>query len=160
MIPSTNWLEQVKYITKQMIDRQTYALEGVVSSVNPDSTPYTVKVVLYPYEIETGWLRVGTPYAGDNYGLILPAPEEGTPVKVIFHMGDIQNGTVITSLFNDNLTFPNVTYGTAGIIHKSGSSIFINQDNSIKISHPSGSFISIGTDGTVTIKGKNTTASW
>lgn len=139
--PSGNWMEQVKHVVNEMIKTKSFVLEGVVSSTDP-IPPYKVKVTLQPYEIETGWLKLATPYAGNGFGLIFPPPDEGTPVKVIFDMGDIKNGTVIAAVFNANIQMPNVTYGAAGLVHKSGSSILI------------------GPDGTVTIKGKNLTQSW
>lgn len=157
--PSTDWLEQVKNAVNEMVKNISFVLEGTITSVD-SSPPYKVKVMLHPYEIETGWLKVSTPYIGNGFGLIVPPPAEGTAVKVIFDMGDIKNGTVIGGVFNDDVTMPTVTYGTAGMIHETGSSFLLNQDGSIKINHPSGSFISIGTDGTVTIKGKNSSTSW
>jgi hypothetical protein len=131
-IPSTDTLEQDKSLAKLIMDNKDYVLEGIVTSVDPNQ-PYKVKVMLYPYEIESGWLRIASPYVGSGFGLIVPPPEEGTAVMVIFHMGDISNGIVVSGLWNDEINMPNVPYGTAGIIDKSGTSIFINPDGSITL---------------------------
>lgn len=140
--PSLNWMEQVKHSAQELAKAHQYVLEGYITSVDPNA-PFKVRVMLEPYEIETGWLKIGTPYLGNGFGLILPPPEENTPVKVIFDMGDLSSGTVIACVPNDNISYPSgVDSQTMGLIHKSGS------------------FFKISSDGTVTIKGKNQTQSW
>jgi phage baseplate assembly protein gpV len=139
--PSTNWVEQIKFIVREMLNSKQFVLEGVVSSVDP-TPPGKVKVLLEPYGIESGWLRCAMPYVGKQFGLVLPPPEEGTQVKVIFDMGDIKNGTVIGSLYGEDVAVPNIAKGAAGLVHKSGSSLLIMPD------------------GTVTIKGKTNSQSW
>lgn len=140
--PSLNWLEQVKGIVTQMMEHKQFVLDGTISSIDP-TYPYKVRVNLEPYEIETGWLRMATPYVGDKFGLILPPPDEGTHVKVIFSMGDIEDGTVVSCDTNDDAIPPdNIDSQTLGLFHKSGS------------------YLKISSDGTVQIKGKNSSQSW
>jgi phage baseplate assembly protein gpV len=158
-IPSLDQFEQNKHAMHEIANQKTFVLEGVVTSVDTNP-PYKVKVMLEPYGVESDWLNIATPYIGNGYGFVFPAPEEGTLVYVLFPMGDIGKGTVISGIFNDYTQMPTVPNGTAGLYHKSGSSFFIAQDGSMKMSHPSGSSLSIGTDGLVTIKGKNQTQSW
>lgn len=132
--PSGNWIEQVKHVVNEMMKSKSFVLEGIVSSVDP-SPPYKVKVTLQPYEIETGWLKLMTLYAGNGFGLILPPPDEGTPVKVIFDMGDIKNGTVIGAVFNSNVAMPILADpGDAALVHKSGSKITIAKDGTVTLS--------------------------
>jgi phage baseplate assembly protein V len=149
-LPSTNWLEQIKNAVREMMEQKTFVMEGIVTSINP-SSPYMVKVMLEPHQIETGWLKVGSPYVGNDFGFIFPPPEEGTPVKVLFDMGNLNHGVVVCSVQNDTVTMPDVPFGTAGIIHKSGSKILLNQDGSIEI-------VAVGGK-TVTITGQ-TSQSW
>ncbi|MBL0386232.1 hypothetical protein JJB07_06145 [Tumebacillus sp. ITR2] len=139
--PTMNWVEQIKWIVREMMNAKSFVLEGIVTSVDP-TPPCKVKVMLEPYSIETGWLRVSTPYGGNGFGLVLPPPEQGVPVKVIFDMGDIQHGTVIGAVFSEAMSVPDAPFGSVGFVHKSGSSILI------------------APDGTVTIQGKNSTQSW
>lgn len=145
-----NWLEQVKNAVREMMEQKSFVMEGIVTSVS-QSSPYMVKVMLEPHQIETGWLKVGSPYVGNNFGFILPPPEEGTPVKVLFDMGDLNHGVVVCSVNNDNITMPVVPFGTAGFFHKSGSKILMNPDGSIQIVAAGGK--------TVTITGQ-TSQSW
>lgn len=140
--PSLNWMEQVKFIAREMIQDKQFVLEGIVTSVDPNP-PYKVRVNLEPYGVETGWLKIATPYAGNGFGFIFPPPDEGTAVKVIFDMGDIKNGTVISNLFNDEVKMPSVPAGTFGLVHKTGSTITVDPQGNITISSV----------GTVSIKG-------
>jgi uncharacterized protein involved in type VI secretion and phage assembly len=99
-----------------------------------------VKVMLEPHGIESGWLRCAVPYAGNGFGIVLPPPDEGTPVKVLFDMGDIKSGTVIGCLYNNSVTR-------------------VGGEGEIRVQHKSGFYISISDNG-VTIKGKNTTTTF
>jgi hypothetical protein len=146
--PSLNWVEQVKHIVNEHTNQKQFVLEGTVTSIN-NSAPYAVKVMLEPYQIETGWLKIATPYIGNNLGLIFPPPQEGTMVKVIFDMGDLNTGTVIGGVYSPVTLQPNVPFGAVGFVHSTGSSILINSDGSISINSSKG----------VTINGK-TSQSW
>ncbi|GIM47044.1 hypothetical protein DNHGIG_25930 [Collibacillus ludicampi] len=157
--PSTNWIEQVKFVAREMINNKMFVLEGIVTSVDPNP-PYKVKVMLEPYGIESGWLKVATPYVGNGFGFVFPPPAEGTPVKVIFDLGDIKNGVVIGSVFNDNVKMPSVPYGAAGLVHQSGSSIIFNPDGSVVLSGANGGSLTIDKTGAVSISGKNSSQSW
>lgn len=140
--PSTNWIEQVKGLVQNMLELKQFVLDGTVTSVDPNF-PFKVRVNLEPYHIETGWLRISTPYLGNEFGLIVPPPDEGTFVKVIFAMGNIESGIVVACEAQDNVLPPSgVDSQTLGFFHKSGS------------------YIKIGQDGTVSIKGKNSAQSW
>lgn len=142
--PSRDWIEQIKYVVQDMINQKNFVLTGIVTSIDP-TPPYKVKVTLEPYSIETGWLKLAMPLAGNGYGVLLPPPDEGTEVRVLFDLGDIKSGTVIGAVYDDQaVQMPPdaAALGTMGLYHKSGS------------------FIRIAPDGTVTIKGKNTTTTF
>jgi hypothetical protein len=146
--PSMNWVEQIKFIVREMLNAKSFVLEGVVTSVDP-TPPCKVKVMLEPYEIETGWLRLATPCSGSSIALVLPPPEEGMPVKVIFDLGDIKQGTVIGNVPNDSTVPHDVPAGAAGFIHRSGSAILLGADGSVTIRGKS-----------VRIQGQNYSQSW
>lgn len=153
--PSTSWREQIKNVIQEMNKQNLYALDGVVTSVN-NTLPYTVKVRLEPYQIETGWLPISSSYVGNGYGIVLPPPAEGNHVKVIFSMGDINSGFVVGSTYNNTTAPPQVNFGDAGIFHKSGSSIVMKNDGSIVItSKGGGSIVLDGSDKKVTINGNS-----
>jgi phage baseplate assembly protein V len=157
-IPSTNWREQIKNAIQEMSNAKSYVLDGTVTSVNT-TLPYSVKVNLEPYEIETGWLKMVSPYAGNGFGIVLPPPAEGTHVRVIFDMGDINNGVVVGATYNDVSVSPNVNFGDAAIFHQSGSQIVMKSDGSIVFTSKGEASLTLGADKTVTING-NTTQSW
>jgi phage baseplate assembly protein V len=156
--PSLNWREQIKNAVLEMTNTKAFVLDGTITSVNT-KLPYTVKVMLEPYEIETGWLKMLSPYVGNGFGLVLPPPEEGTHVRVIFDMGDINNGVVVGATYNDASVPPNVNFGDAALFHKSGSQIIMKSDGSIVFTSKGGASLTLGADKTVTING-NTSQSW
>lgn len=157
-IPSTNWREQIKNIVQEMINRKSFVLDGTITSVNT-TLPYSVKVNLEPFEIETGWLKMASPYVGNGYGFVLPPPAEGTHVRVIFDMGDINNGVVVGATYNDVQVPPPINFGDAALYHESGSSLVMKNDGSIVITSKGGASLVLGADKTVTITGQ-TTQSW
>ncbi|NRD80279.1 hypothetical protein HPT25_23435 [Bacillus sp. BRMEA1] len=158
-IPSLNQREQHKNMIQEMMNTKAYVLDGTVTSVNT-KLPYTVKVMLEPYEIETGWLKMLSPYVGEEFGIVLPPPEEGTHVRVLFDMGDINNGVVVGAAYNAvSVPPPSVNFGDAAIVHKSGSQIIMKNDGSIVFTSKGGASLTLGADKTVTING-NTTQSW
>ena len=127
---STSWVEQTKFIVREMLNAKTFVLEGVITSVDPNP-PCKAKVLLEPYGIETGWLRVAAPLTNPAFSLVLPCPVVGTTVKVIFDMGDIKNGTIIGAL---QAQAPNVPANTIGLYHnKTGSSILIDDNGAVTI---------------------------
>lgn len=157
--PSLNWREQVKNAIQEMNNSKMYVLDGTVTSVN-NSLPYSVKVMIEPYEIETGWMKCASPYVGNGFGIVLPPPQEGTHVRVIFDMGDINNGMVVGATYTDVMAPPSVNFGDAAIYHQSGSQITMKSDGSIVFTSKSGASLTLdGADKTVTING-NTTQSW
>ena len=129
--PSTNWVEQTKFVVREMLNSKVFVLEGVITSVDPNP-PFKVRARLMPYGIETGWLQVASPLCGHGFGLLLPPPEEGVAVKVIFDMGDIQNGTVVGAV-QHHVAPPAGHAGTFGLVHASGSAILINTDGAVTI---------------------------
>ncbi|KEO82098.1 phage baseplate assembly protein V [Tumebacillus flagellatus] len=152
--PSMNWIEQIKFIVREMLNAKSFVLEGLVTSVDP-KPPCKVKVMLQPYEIETGWLRLATPCHGGSVSLVLPPPEEGMPVKVIFDLGDIKHGTVIGNVPNDKTVPPDIPSGSAGFVHQSGSSLLIGPDGTVTIK---GKAVKI--QGPTTIQGPDHSQSW
>ena len=105
-------------------------MTGLVTSVDKDK--YQVKVMLYPVGIETGWLALGTVYAGNGFGLVA-LPDIDTEVTVIFEHGDVNNGKVICCHFNDTDPPPAINPGEAILKHKSGSVIKFSANGDVDL---------------------------
>lgn len=131
MLASNDWLEQIKYLIHSVRTQNLSVMEGTVTSrqLNPPS----VKVMLQPYEIETGWIRVGVPYGGNGFGF-LAIPPEGQAVKVIFDMGDKQSATVVCDVYND-IDLPPILSNIDDVViqHSSGSKFYFHANGDVDL---------------------------
>ncbi|MCF8566918.1 phage baseplate assembly protein V [Alicyclobacillus tolerans] len=144
-ISSNDWYEQIKDYIHRAVGQNLSVIEGTVSS--RQTSPPSVKVTLQPYGIETGWIRVGTPYAGNGFGF-LAIPPEGQAVKVIFDMGDKQSATVVCDVYNDVDVPPTLAnVDDVMLIHTSGSQLVFHQSGDVLLKAV----------GNLTLTGKTTT---
>lgn len=130
-ISSNDWFEQIKYYVHQAIGQSLSVVEGTVTSrqLNPPS----VKVMLQPYNIETGWIRVGVPYGGNGFGF-LAIPPDGQSVKVIFDMGDKTSATVVCDVYNDVDVPPTLSaIDDVCLIHKSASKLYFHANGDVDL---------------------------
>lgn len=108
---------------------------GTVSGYDPST--YMVKVQLQPEGIETGWLPLGSPAVGNQFG-IFAAPAIGDQVEVQFPDGDLSSGVVSARFYSDVARPLNVPSGEIWIVHKSGSFLKFHADGSIEINAAAG----------------------
>lgn len=144
-IASNDWFEQVKYYVHRAVDQALYVVEGTISSrqLNPPS----VKVILQPYGIETGWIRVGTPYGGNGFGF-LAIPPEGMVVKVIFDCGDHSSAAVVTDMYNDVDVPPALAdIDDAALVHASGSKLYFHKNGDVEVTATGNLILNGGTAG-------------
>ena len=103
---------------------------GIVSSVDPAA--YTVRVLLQPESVLTGWLPVLSCWVGNGWGMTcLPLP--GQPVLVLAQEGAADHGMVIAAGFSDATRPPENNVGEFSLRHKSGSSITLANDGTVRI---------------------------
>jgi len=135
-----DFLELIKFISEGQSGKYLPPLTGLVTSI--DTNKYIAKVMLQPYQIETGWLPVGTIYAGANFGFCA-MPDEGTEVTVVFELGDVGSGKIMLYNFNDTDPPPAFSPGEVILKHKSGSffKFYINGDVELT---PAGNLILAG----------------
>lgn len=130
-IASTDWFEQIKDYVHRAVGQNLSVLEGTVTS--RQASPPSVKVMLQPYEIETGWIRVGTQYGGNGFGL-LAIPPEGMAVKVIFDMGDISSATLVCDVWNDVDIAPTLNdVDDVAFVHSSGSKLYFHKNGDVDL---------------------------
>jgi phage baseplate assembly protein gpV len=131
MLASNDWFEQIKYYVQRSHDQRLYVAEGTITSrqLNPPS----VKVMIQPHNIETGWIPVGVPYGGNGFGF-LAIPPDGQAVKVIFDMGDINNATVVCDVYNDIDVPPTLNnVDDVVLVHKSGSQLYFHANGDVDL---------------------------
>ena len=101
---------------------------AVVSSVNP--TLASVRVMIQPENVLSGWLPIGSAWVGAGWGLCcLPSP--GEQVLVLWQEGDPEHGIVVSRLWSKSALPPNAPVGEFWLVHKSGSSLKLKNDGSI-----------------------------
>jgi phage baseplate assembly protein gpV len=130
-------VEMLKSLAAEQVNQLMVAASGTVTSVDP--TTYMAKVMIGAFGIETGWLPIGTIYAGPGFGFVaLPdqgtIDQPGTEVTVLFEMGDINAGKIILCNFNDVDTPPTgLQPGDALFQHKSGGKLWFRSDGSVEL---------------------------
>jgi phage baseplate assembly protein gpV len=113
---------------------------GYITSVDPIN--YMAKVMLQPAGVETGWLPIGTWYAGNGFGLVA-LPDLKTEVTVIFEMGDLNSGKILLSDFNKQDLPPASEPGEVIFKHKSGSILKFDIGGNVEVT-PAGQLILCG----------------
>jgi phage baseplate assembly protein gpV len=88
-------LNQIKKHVAGMIAQVPQPRIGIVSSVDPVS--HTVKVLLQPENLETGWLECGALTVG--VASIVAMPQQGQQVVVVPNSGSADDGMVVAGLW-------------------------------------------------------------
>ncbi|MHC8295316.1 phage baseplate assembly protein V [Pseudomonas sp. LB3P58] len=108
----------------------TYPRKGTISSYDKDS--YSVKVLIQPEDLETGWIQLDAHGVGNGWGVVV-GPQIGDEVEVSFDNGDPNLGSVTGRYFNDTNTPPPVPSGETWIVHASGSLLKFHNDGSVEL---------------------------
>lgn len=93
---------------------------GLVTAFHPAS--YCAKVKLQPGGQETGWIPVGTSWAGNGWGLFAP-PSIDTQVIVLFQEGSIDVGVIVSMLYSTVDKPLSVDPGEFWLVHEDGAYI-------------------------------------
>jgi phage baseplate assembly protein V len=109
----------------------TYPRKGTISSYDKDS--YSVKVLIQPEDLETGWIQLDAHGVGNGWGVVV-GPQIGDEVEVSFDNGDPNLGCVTGRYFNDTNTPPPVPSGETWIVHSTGSVLKFNNDGTVTLS--------------------------
>lgn len=146
------FLNQFKQLANAERSNETYLKYGRITAYNP--TSYTVRVMLYPEEIETGWLPIGTIWAGNGWGIYC-GPLIDMPCKVSFQEGDLDNA-IVDCYVNLGAFRPigGINSGELLLQHSSGSYIKFHNNGNISIHANAALEV---TSPTVTVTGGNVT---
>lgn len=106
---------------------------GLVSSYDPDN--YCAKVRLMPEDVETGWLPIGTLWAGPEWGLFVPPPIDAQAL-VLFVEADPEASIIVCLLWSDEARPLSVPSGEAWMVHQSGSHLKFLNDGNVEIKAP------------------------
>lgn len=103
---------------------------GIVTSYDPAA--YTAIVSIHPEEELTGWLPILAPWVGNGWGHFAP-PSIGDQVEVVHAEGSVGMGMVVGRVFDQAHQPIPVQSGEFWLVHKSGSSIKLTNDEKISI---------------------------
>jgi phage baseplate assembly protein gpV len=104
---------------------------GLVTSVDPVNA--TVRVMMQPESVLSGWLPLLSPWVGSGWGMSCP-PSPGDQVLVLAQEGDAEHGIVIGRAFSSVANPPPAPAGELWLVHKSGSFLKLRNDGSIQMS--------------------------
>jgi len=91
---------------------------GTITGYDPDN--YMATVEISPELMQTGWLPILTPWAGDGFGFYA-GPEIGTQVVVLHLEDDFESGMVLLYANDDSHRPLAVPSGELWAVHKTGS---------------------------------------
>jgi phage baseplate assembly protein V len=129
---------------------------GLVTGTRPDLQ--AVKVTIQPENVQTGWLPVITPMAGNGWGLVSHLSYEDQ-VVVLFQEGDLGCGVVIGALFSQVDNMPDAqkppadTQGQFWLQHKSGSLLTFTNDGKVTLTSNGDMNITAGGDMNINASG-------
>lgn len=109
---------------------------GIVTGYNPDT--YSVTVELYPEtadspSLQTGFIPLQTPWAGDGWGLFAP-PNIGDMIEIHYPTGSLQTPYASLRNFNFGSRPLSVPSGEFWLVHQTGSFIKLTNDGNLAIS--------------------------
>lgn len=126
--------------------------QGLISAYDPKE--YAIKVSLQPTGEETGWIPLGTPWAGNGFGFAA-GPMIGAEVEVDFDSGTIGVGMAGSQFYNNEDRCPGPPSGELWIVHQSGSLLKFLNSGAVVIQDKSGTVFSLNGNGTSTHTASN-----
>ena len=123
-----SFLNHIRGQSAQLDQSSAQPRLALVSSVNPAQA--SVRVMIQPENVLSGWLPVGSAWVGAGWGMCcLPSP--GDQVLVLWQEGDAEHGIVVCRLWSSDATPPNAPVGEFWLMHKTGSFLKFQNDGTI-----------------------------
>ncbi|HFI2181405.1 TPA: phage baseplate assembly protein V [Enterobacter roggenkampii] len=126
--------------------------QGVITAYDPKE--YAIKASLQPTGEETGWIPLGTPWAGNGWGFAA-GPMIGAEVQIDFDSGTIGVGMAGGQFYNNEDRSPGPPSGELWIVHQSGSVLKFLNSGAVVIQDKSGTVFSLNGNGTSTHTASN-----
>jgi phage baseplate assembly protein V len=123
---------------------------GTITGYDP--TNYMAQVEISPELVQTGWLPIMTPWAGNDFGFYV-GPDIGTQVIVLHLEDDFESGMVLLYVNDDSHRPPPVPSGEMWAVHKSNSFLKFTNDGNVALMANNDLNISAGGDINMTATG-------
>jgi uncharacterized protein involved in type VI secretion and phage assembly len=160
MTSSANWLDIIRREALNVHFHGQTKSTLVCTSYNPKT--HSVKGILVPHGVETGWIPVATQAAGKNWGVMV-GPTPGDPQKldgeqfdVDFEFGDPNTPIARHRLHSTPDTPPEVKSGEILLQHQKGHKLYFAEDGSVTLYHAAhGGTLAFDKDGNLSADTKN-----
>jgi hypothetical protein len=134
-----SWLDVVRREAQHVVDARERKSTLVATGYNPDT--HSVKGILVPHGVETGWVPIATHGIGNGWGIVV-GPKVGDPQKldgdqfdVEFEFGDPNTPVARHRVFSNPDKPPVVQSGEILLKHESLGNLFFKQDNSVLLQY-------------------------
>jgi len=144
-----HFLNSVK-ATAQMANQGLNTRQGTISGYDPST--YSVKVMIQPDGVLTGWIPLKSLWIGNGWGLFSP-PSIGDAVEINYQEADGFGGSVGLRFFNDQDRPLPCPSGEFWLVHKSGSLLKFHNDGTVEAVTSSDLNATVGGNLTASVKG-------
>jgi len=149
----------VSHVSNQMANRsrlmaalaageQVQVRQGLVNAYDPNTQ--TVKVLILPEGLETGWVQLTQPWIGDGWGCAF-GPELGTEAIIMFDNGSMNSGIALCGQWSTEEEVLPVPSGEAWIVHKSESLLKFTNDGNVTVTSHQDMLLTAGRDMTAVV---------
>ena len=147
-------LSVIRREAARIVGDKAFTRLGEISSYDPNRI--MAKCLVYPEMHESGWLRIGTKFVGDGFGMIV-GPTIGDLVEIHFADGDYNAGVIGDSIFTNAMPPPGPVYsGEVLILHSSGTSFKLPNSGNMEINVAADLDLTITGNISATVNGQTT----
>ena len=132
-----DWLEIARRESGITSGSRARALTLIVTSYNP--TAHSIKGIIQPHGVATGWIPIGITHAGPNFGHVV-GPKAGDPMKldgdqfsIEFENADSNTPIARHRLSSNADTPPTVQTGEVAIVSQFNHNILMKKDGSFTV---------------------------
>lgn len=147
------WLDIIRREAANVVASRQ--LKSTLVATGYDPATHSVKGILVPHGVETGWVRLAAIHAGNGFGIVTgPTPGDdkkldGDQFDIEFDAGDPNTIIARHRQHSKPDAPPSVQSGEMLIQHKSGHYIKFNAADELVVNHKTGSQTIHKTDGRV-----------
>lgn len=156
MIDIGEWDNHIRRIAAEALGALQFKGTIVCTAYNPKT--HSIKGMIQPHNIESGWVPLSVIHAGPGYG-ILVGPRVGDPKKLdgqVFDLhfdgGDPDTLVATHRHFSTPEPPPEVQSGEVLVMQEGGSKVFFDKDKQVTLAHgPSGNTFVFAKDSSITV---------
>lgn len=122
---------------------------GIISSYDGEMS---VKVMVQPEGVESGWMPLGCIGIGGGWGLAV-GPNIGDQVVIVYPEGDHESGVIVGRFFSVAQPPIPVPAGEIWAVHQSTSSMKLTNDGKVAVNSQSDTNITVGGNAKIVVAG-------